>query len=108
MDWQDETGMLRVTGPGRERPGAWRLHGELDLATRWVLANAVRSEATAGDLRLDAAEVSFVDCSGLGTLVDLARAVRAAGHRFEIAPASGALTRLSRLTGQSELLGISP
>jgi anti-anti-sigma factor len=71
MDWQDEMGMLRVTGVGHGQPGAWRLHGELDLATRWVLATAVRSEASAGDVRLDAAGVSFVDCSGLGTLIEL-------------------------------------
>jgi anti-anti-sigma factor len=106
MDWLRDMGVLRVIG-GRERPGEWRLDGELDLATRHLLATAVQSRPWTGDLSLDAAGVSFVDCSGLGTLVELARTVRAAGHRFEITRASGALMRLSRLTGQSELLGVT-
>lgn len=106
MDWQGQMGVLRVIG-GRERPGEWRLDGELDFATRHVLAAALRSGAGTGDVCLDAAGVSFVDCSGLGTLIDLARTVRARGHRFEITRASRALVRLSGLTEQAELLGIA-
>jgi anti-anti-sigma factor len=106
MHWLGHMGVLRVIG-GRERPGEWRLDGELDLATRHVLATAIRSGSATGDVSLDAAGVSFVDCSGLGTLIDLAHTVRAGGHRFEITRASGALMRLTRLTGHCELLGVT-
>jgi anti-anti-sigma factor len=105
MDRVSQLGGLRVTSRGGRRDVVC-LHGELDLATRDVLAAALDVRSETRDLRVDAAGLSFVDCSGLGTLVEIAQTVRSHGHRFEITRASRALARLSELTGQSEMLGL--
>lgn len=83
-----------------------KLEGELELGTRELLQSAIGAGPATGDLRLDAAGLSFVDCSGLGALVELARSVRASGRHFEITRASRALARLCQLTDQTELLGL--
>jgi anti-anti-sigma factor len=100
-------GELRVACR-RDEPGRLRLTGELELGTREILAAvAGPPDYRTRDLRLDASELSFVDCAGLATLVELARTTRANGLGFAITSASDALARLSALTGTRELLGVS-
>ena len=69
-----------------------------------MLALAIDVVRSRGDLCVDAAGISFVDCAGLGSLVDAARAVRGTGARFEMARMSPALVRLARLTGTEAAL----
>jgi anti-anti-sigma factor len=88
----------------RARPVEVRLAGELDLATRDVLALAIDVVSSRGDLCIDAAGISFVDCTGLASLVEAARTVRASGARFEVARMSPELARLARLTGTETAL----
>jgi anti-anti-sigma factor len=96
-------GGLRITGEST-RDGVLRLQGELDLATRTTLLSAIRGRPEPpGDVRLDASELSFIDCAGLGLLVELATETRASGQRFEITASSPALTRLTRFAGLTEL-----
>lgn len=68
--------VLRIES--RREPGAAviRLRGELDLAGAPRLAEAVRDEARDGDpVVLDMSEVTFIDSTGVRTLLDAARAV---------------------------------
>jgi anti-anti-sigma factor len=97
---------LRIVRAQTE-PGALQLYGELDVATKDLLLNAVRRGSTA-PLRVDATGVTFVDCAGLGSLVELAAETRASGRAFEISAASRPLTRLTELTGLTDVLGIPP
>jgi anti-anti-sigma factor len=84
----------------RTRPDELELAGELDLATRDLLIEAARAyRRRGGDLRLDAGGISFVDCAGLASLMELAQRTRASGGHFEITCSSSCLVRLSRLTG---------
>jgi anti-anti-sigma factor len=83
----------------RAAPVQVRIQGELDLATRDVLTAAIGALRRRGDVRVDAAGISFVDCIGLASLVDLARTTRASGARFEMASMSAPLARLAALTG---------
>jgi anti-anti-sigma factor len=99
-------GQLRVTRL-RTDPDVLRLFGELDLATIDVLLTAARAARTGPALRVDATGVSFVDCAGLASLVELAAETRAAGSAFEISAASGPLIRLSQLTGVGDVLRIA-
>lgn len=62
----------------RREPGAAviRLRGELDLAGAPRLAEAVREQARDGEpVVLDMSEVTFIDSTGVRTLLDAARAV---------------------------------
>ena len=77
------------------------MHGELDLASveevRERLARALRT----GPVRVtaDLAEVAFIDCTGLGLLLECARETRAAGGEFTVGVRSRAVDHLVRLTG---------
>jgi anti-sigma B factor antagonist len=54
---------------------------------------------------LDLSEVSFVDSSGLGTVIGALKHVTETGGRFAvIAPADSALMRLLSLTGLDQVL----
>jgi anti-anti-sigma factor len=58
---------------------SFRLVGELDLATVQLLLDRLGPSAeAAGDLALDASELTFIDSSGLHGLVTLAR--KLSGH----------------------------
>jgi anti-sigma B factor antagonist len=57
-----------------------KLSGELDLATAPQLDAALLLEASApGELRLDLSELTFVDSSGMGTILAHARSRNGAG-----------------------------
>jgi anti-anti-sigma factor len=100
------TGALRVLGD-RRRPERLRLTGELDFATADVLRAAARTLGhRRHDLVVDASELSFVDCAGLGALVELACTVRRERRAFTITSPSASLTRLSALAGTDEVLGM--
>lgn len=101
-------GELRIMGR-RDHPGHLRLAGELDLGTYALLKAVARTpDYRMRDLQLDTSALAFVDCVGLATLVELARAARAEGLRFTITSTGEALDRLSALTGTSHLLGSVP
>jgi anti-anti-sigma factor len=63
-----------------EDPRAFRLEGELDLASVEELLERVGpAAAEPGDLRLDATDLSFIDSSGLHGLLSLARMLEGRG-----------------------------
>jgi anti-anti-sigma factor len=84
-------------------PNEVQIEGELDLATIDLLRVGVGAVGRC-DLRIDASGISFVDCAGLASLVELARSTRASGAQFEMATMSPPLTRLVALTGADQEL----
>jgi anti-sigma B factor antagonist len=69
---------FRVELMGHAR--AFRLEGELDLATVDTLVERIGPAAEeSGDIRLDAAGLSFIDSSGLHGLFSLARKLSGRG-----------------------------
>jgi anti-anti-sigma factor len=84
-----------------------RVIGEVDLAVRDDLVATVRTHlATAGDVELDCAEVTFIDSSGLGALVLLNKEARQAEKRLVLANPSAAMDRLFTITGLRAALDI--
>jgi anti-anti-sigma factor len=53
----------------RTGPGAWTVAGELDLATAPTLEQALCSDPTPGDLRLDCSGLVFMDSQGVRSLL---------------------------------------
>lgn len=94
---------LRITGR-RAQPAVLCLHGVLDLATAPLLRAAIRALPAGTAVRLDAAGLEFVDCAGLGVLVEAGRELRQSGGSLEIERVSHALRHVSRLTGCDEIL----
>jgi anti-sigma B factor antagonist len=62
--------------------------GELDMATRFALADAVRAAITLLPSRVavDLAEVTFIDSSGIGALLEACRFEHDLNVKFSIGP----------------------
>lgn len=82
-----------------------RVSGELDIATQADLLSHATPLLTADAraIRLDLAEVSFIDSSGLGALVRLRQQAIAAGRELVLANPPRPVTRILTLTGLDDL-----
>lgn len=86
-------------------PRHWRLVGDLDLASAPELeAYLEPAFAESGNLTFDAAGLTFVDSSGIRTLIRLS--LRLGEHRLIILNPSPNLSRLFDLTGIRNMGGI--
>jgi len=84
----------------------WTLSGELDAYSAPALvAGFTRhlSRCENPDVRVDCDSLVFVDAGGLSALILVARHVRAAGRRFQIAPMGSSLARLLRLCAIADI-----
>ena len=82
------------------------LHGELDIATAPELVEMLHRLRRQGHaVALDLAEVTFMDSTGLTTLMDARVAAEGNGWSFEIRRASPAVRRVFDLAGVARLLG---
>ena len=82
------------------------LHGELDIATAPELVEMLERFRRQGHaVALDLAEVTFMDSTGLTTLMDAHLAAESNGWAFEIRRASPAVRRVFDLAGVGRLLG---
>ena len=83
----------------KEGPGAFRLHGELDLAKAADLDSILQEEAAqGGDMRLDLSEVEFIDSAAMGVLVRVARTLEGKGRLILQSPSKA--VRLTFETAQ--------
>jgi anti-sigma B factor antagonist len=81
------------------------VHGELDIATAPELVEMLhRLRAHGHAVALDLAAVTFMDSTGLTTLMDAQLAAETNGWRFEIRRASTAVRRVFELAGVGRLL----
>lgn len=78
--------------------------GEIDLATREQLREALRPEEPAARVVLDLSEVSFMDTSGLGLVVEEMRGAGDAGREFILVRGPRPVQRLLDIAGLTPLL----
>ena len=91
------------------REGEWcvlAVQGELDLYSNPTLLDRVHAVTTDGQkIALDLGDVTFVDSSGLGSLVSALKHVRERGAELAlVAPADAPIRRMLSLTGLDEIL----
>ena len=84
--------------------------GELDIATGPVLEHAVvrALDGQGGELHLDLNGLTFVDSTGMKTLVSLHNRVESLGRRFVIVSPTRPVRRVLALMGLDEVLGHRP
>jgi anti-anti-sigma factor len=81
------------------------LHGELDIATAPELVEMLhRLRRQNHAVELDLAEVTFMDSTGLTTLIDAHVAAQNNGWTFSVRRASPAVRRVFELAGVTRLL----
>ena len=92
----------------QEASGAWKVvaRGELDVATADQLARTLEPviEGGATLVVLDLSDVTFLDSSGLRTIVRGATALEDQGGRLVVDGASPAVSRVLEVTGLLERL----
>jgi anti-anti-sigma factor len=81
----------------------WALSGEVDAHTAPTLASALAA-LPAGTVRIDMAEVSFMDSSGLRVLMEATARARDAGGDLVVVRPSPTVTRLVEISGLGEQL----
>jgi anti-sigma B factor antagonist len=83
-----------------------RLRGELDLATRPELLSAVESAEATGlpVVEMDLRELTFIDSTGIGSLLAVTDRGRKNGHRVEFLLGHGPVDRTLRIAGVDRLL----
>lgn len=85
------------------------LDGELDMSgTEWFLARVaagLRKQAGAGSLVVDARGLTFMDSSGLRSLLRARAAANDAGVRFRLSPSSVVRHLIDRTGLRAHLLG---
>lgn len=110
----DQTGTVRVTAAAdvprfHVQGGATvaTVHGEIDLASGPVIRLAVRNVVLAGAQRvvLDLTSSTFLDSSGIGMLIGLAKLIEPQGH-LAIASTDSATGRALNMTGLSALFTV--
>lgn len=74
--------------------------GELDVETRAVLDASIDAQRAA-EIRLDLTGVSFIDSSGLSTLLSMKHRLDREGRTLNLAARSPAVERVFELTGVS-------
>ena len=106
MDATEEFGigmLIESDGVVRLRPS-----GELDLYTAPRLEEAVREQAAGGRLIvIDLSKTTFIDSSGMGTLVRLAKVVTALGGRLKLTSPTRSIARLFEISGVHSFLDVS-
>lgn len=85
---------------------AWvHLEGELDLSTLRLFRETLReAQLNAHSVSIDLQDLEFIDCAGLGTIVDADARARRQGDRLILVRGSGQVDRVLRLTGLLERL----
>ena len=82
-----------------------RIDGELDLAAQDRLRSHLRHlrDGTAGEIRIDLANVAFIDCTCLRVLEELRLDLVAAGRSLQLTSAQPSFRLISALAGYDEL-----
>ena len=81
--------------------------GEVDLAAADGLrAELERRLPAAGTLVVDCAGITFIDSTGLRTLIEAAHRAEEAGSRFRLAAVPAPVARVFELAGVTELFAI--
>ena len=75
------------------------VRGEIDLATAGdlLLRLLMLAGPATGPIALDLSQVTFIDCTGLRTLIALGRHARTSGGSVQVAAASAVVARLFEL-----------
>jgi anti-sigma B factor antagonist len=92
-----------ATGPDR---ATVHLTGELDLATRPEMESALGTAEAAGvpTICIDLRKLSFIDSTGIGSLLAATDRGRRNGHRVEFLLSHGPVDRALRICGVAALL----
>lgn len=82
------------------------LTGELDLASGAEVDEAIRCLCASGTrtLVIDMRKLSFIDSTGIKSILEAARLCEEQGHEFRLLPGPGNIQRIFEVTGLDRVL----
>lgn len=86
--------------------GAIIVHGDIDVAGGPILDAAIHNRENDGPVVIDLSDVSFIDSSGLRSLLGASRRARARGANVVLRDAGSEVLRLLEITGTTEHFSI--
>jgi anti-sigma B factor antagonist len=89
-----------------DQDGAVVVHGDIDIAGGPVLENALRDNQGVGPLTIDLRGVSFIDSSGLRSLLNASRRAQEAATHVVLRGVGPEVARLLQITGTTERFSI--
>jgi anti-anti-sigma factor len=100
--------VFRVELPHPTGTGLVRLIGELDIATAPQLKRLITSlpVGSGRDVTVDFSDLTYIDAAGLGALLEVRQAVRAAGGSLILTGVSAFTRRLLHITGLDQVFEI--
>jgi len=98
-----------VAGPVVDGNGEVVVDGEVDVATAPQLREALHQAIDHGAtrLRIDLADVGFIDSAGLGVLIGVLKRIREVGGEIELAHVQPAPRKVIEITGLDELFTLT-
>jgi anti-sigma B factor antagonist len=109
MPTSEPAGTITITTKSTETAHVVRVEGELDLNTRSELEAVLDALPKPPMIVvLDFARLSFVDSTGLKSLLNEHRRARAEGYEFAIAGAAGPVREVFRITALDISLPLVP
>ena len=104
-------GLVVTASDGAAGQSVFRLRGELDYATVGTLRTPATEALTTKNwtaLILDLADVTFLDSSGLGVLIEIRNAARNHDIRVASSTRRDAVRRVIEIAGLTSILGTTP
>jgi anti-sigma B factor antagonist len=104
LDVRADTAVLDLR---RTAPDALDVVGELDIASAPLLASCITeqlADPTCSSVRLNLSDVNFIDCAGLGVLLQARLHALAAGKRVVIDRAGPRVRQFLQRTGTVRVL----
>lgn len=102
--------MLRVDSSSEADTAAITADGEIDLATVNTLRSAITKAMQSGvhHLTLDLDKVTYIDSSGLGTLIGAHKRLASSGGTLTVRCSQARVLRLFTITGLDKVLTVTP
>lgn len=82
--------------------GSIVVRGELDISAGPILDDAIRDVSDPGSMTLDLADVTFIDSSGLRSLLNASRRAQAGGGMVRLRGVGPEVQRLLEITGTTD------
>jgi anti-sigma B factor antagonist len=89
-------------GPG----GVIVVHGDIDVAGGPILESAILARESAGPIVIDLSDVSFIDSSGLRSLLGASRRARSSNAVVALRNVGSEVLRLLEITGTTDHFSI--
>ena len=104
MEWEPFRIDEREIGPRM----VLAVHGEVDLATAPQLSRAIERADAFREIWIDLSATSFMDSTGLATLVGAYRSLAGGGRRLTVICPAGPVRRVFELSGVDQHLELLP